>query len=175
MKYLQQKKTLITLLLSILVIVSLIFAYALPLLHSRGVQTKQELVSVYLNALTRKDSHAIQQLIPSDYKSNDAISREIKTLGGDTFEGITTSFVDSGMDNIWHAVTKGKRIDSFSKQVSFTMTLTLRVGQEDQYQPIYDPKNPSITPKPDKWFLLLGKQKLLGPPINEPSLKIRPR
>src|SRR6266567_7704107 len=91
-RYLQQKKTLLIISISIIVLISLSFMYASPLLYHRGVQTKQAVVTIYLHALTRKDSHAIQQLIPTYYESNEAIQQKLEQYGGSTFKNITTQY-----------------------------------------------------------------------------------
>lgn len=175
LKRLKQKKYLRRILLinALLIVIVLDCIILWQLLSPRGVKSREEIVRLYLEAIMKKDYYEMQQLTPRDFDSKEAIWDEFMKSGGNRFENITTDFeeLNGGM---WYVLIKGERIDPFGKRLPFAHRLTLRVGQEDPYEPVYDPNNKSLTPKHDSWYLLLGKQKSSLLPVNSPPIKISP-
>lgn len=160
--------------LILLAILTVAFILLRPISHT-GEKSREALVTAYLANLTKENYQAMQELTPSYYESDKAIQQKLTRYGGSTFKNITTKYIESPAMGIWFVVLTGIRSDKNGKEYPYKEQLTLDLGQDDPYEVLYDPKNPSLTPKPDRWFLLLGKQKLVGPPINATPLKIRPR
>jgi hypothetical protein len=58
----------------------------------RGASTREEVVSIYLQALEAKDEAAIQRLVPEDYAATEVIGEKVNRLGSRKLEQIKISY-----------------------------------------------------------------------------------
>lgn len=172
----REKRFGLFLILVLIVLVSVLFV-VLNAVNHKGEESKEALVKAYLTDLTNNDYRAILELTPSDYESSKTIQQKIKKYGGNKFKNIKINYLESVSTGIWFALISGISLDKNGKSYPYKDQLTLRAGQENPYAVVYDPQNKSLTDqkKQDRWFLLLGEQKLSGPKVSGPSLKIQPR
>lgn len=137
---------------SLLQIVMLCSMFALMLFACQftrggGAVTKEALVEIYLQALQRRDEHAILSLIPETQIAQEAVRDKIERFGGDTIRWVWIKYTPL-INPRWVRVSlcgvAGKRMDSSPQEICDEIILQ-KIGE--------------------RWYLMLGQHRdAVSPP-----------
>ena len=127
---------------SLIVMLCSIFAlllFACQLTRERGATTKEALVEIYIQALQRRDEHAILSLVPETQIAQEAARDKIERFGGDTIRWVRikyTPLVNPRWVRVHLCGVADKRMDSPPQELCDEIILQ-KMGE--------------------RWYLMLGQ------------------
>jgi hypothetical protein len=113
--------------------------FACQLTRERGATTKEALVEIYIQALQRRDEHAILSLVPETQIAQEAARDKIERFGGDTIRWVRikyTPLVNPRWVRVHLCGVADKRMDSPPQELCDEIILQ-KMGE--------------------RWYLMLGQ------------------